>query len=69
MGEADEEDTRVLSCAHFCLKNKSAPAIFSAGVRNNFPYLGDMNTFSFYFIFLSAHDFNNAFSVIYHDGY
>lgn len=30
VGEADEDDTKVLSCAHFCSQNISAPAIFSA---------------------------------------
>lgn len=35
VGEADEDDTKVLSCAHFCSQNISAPAIFSAEVRNS----------------------------------
>lgn len=33
--EADQEDLNGLSCAHFCLKSKSAPPFFSAEVRNN----------------------------------
>lgn len=58
VGEGDEDDTKVLSCAHFCLKNISAPAIFSAEVRNSLRYIlwhdiwVILNTFFyFYFVF------------------